>query len=169
MPLEGIAGGWAPLYGVYKAMEESGKLRRGHFVEGLRGAQFAYAGAVDRLRQAREAVCARPPTESDARVLAATDPALPYGALVPWPETRCPALAPRRSAGASVILVSGEPVLFLDPGGRRILSFPTSDDLDGAGALATGPPGPSPGSAETAGDARCRSRRSTASPLAAPD
>ena len=99
---ESIAGGFSSLYVVYRQMEESGKLRRGHFVDALAGAQFAYAGAVDRLRAARR--------EDPASVvlLAASDPANPFGGPLPWPDSRESASTPRRAAGASVVLVGGE-------------------------------------------------------------
>jgi ATP-dependent Lhr-like helicase len=130
---ENIAGGFGAVYPVYRQMEESGKLRRGHFVEGLPGAQFAYAGAVDRLRAAR-------PGEAEAGeevvVLAATDPAQPYGALLPWPATRSAASSPRRAVGASVVLVAGEPLLFIERGGHRLQSFPIAEPSRDAAALA---------------------------------
>ncbi len=120
---EAMPGGFAVVYPVLRAMEEAGKLRRGHFVAGLAGAQFAFAGAVDRLRAARTGS-----VQPSAVVLAASDPANPYGSLLPWPETRRPALRPRRAVGATVALVEGEPVVFLDRGGRRLLTFPTGPD-----------------------------------------
>lgn len=119
---EDLPGGFAPLYRVLKAMEEGGRVRRGHFVEGLSGAQFATPGAVDRLRSLR-------PGEGgeggrDVRVLAAVDPANPWGALLPWPETAAPEGAPRRVPGAWVVLAGGRPALYVPPGGRRLLTFP---------------------------------------------
>ena len=114
---EGIAGGFSGLYDVYREMEDAGQLRRGHFVEGLEGVQFAQAGSVDALR-------ATPPEigSPQVAVLAAVDPANPYGALVPWPATPAGSV-PRRAAGASVVLAEGAPLLWLDRGGRRALSF----------------------------------------------
>jgi ATP-dependent Lhr-like helicase len=114
---EGVEGGFAGVYPVLKALEERGQVRRGYFVAGLGAAQFALPGAVDRLRSARE------PTEDDlsALVLAATDPAQPFGASLPWPES---AGRPGRSAGAFVVLAAGAPVAFLDRGGRSLLTFP---------------------------------------------
>jgi ATP-dependent Lhr-like helicase len=117
---EGWPGGFAGFYAVYRQMEEMGKLRRGHFVDGLRGAQFAQAGAVDRLRAARGEGRER------AWLLAATDPANPYGALLAWPETRGGA-APRRVAGATLVLVGGEPALFLERSGK-LASFRAADE-----------------------------------------
>jgi ATP-dependent Lhr-like helicase len=101
---EGVAGGFASLYPVLKALEEAGRIRRGYFVAGLGGSQFALPGALDRLRAVRE-----PAAEDDdvapAAVLAATDPANPYGAALPWPE----AVSGRamRAAGVHVALVDG--------------------------------------------------------------
>ncbi|HET6147272.1 MAG TPA: DEAD/DEAH box helicase [Polyangia bacterium] len=126
---EGLPGGFAALSPVFRALEDAGKIRRGHFVEGLTGAQFAHAGAVDRLRAARDG--------DDVVVLAAVDPANPYGALIPWPASKdAPQAAgagesagagqPRRAAGARVVLVHGVPALYVERGGRRLRVF--SDD-----------------------------------------
>jgi ATP-dependent Lhr-like helicase len=93
-------------------------------VEGLSGAQFAFAGVVDRLRDERER--SRNP---HATLLAATDPANPYGATLPWPALRSDAAGvPRRAAGAFVVCVQGEPVLHFEAGGRRVLSFEAAGD-----------------------------------------
>jgi ATP-dependent Lhr-like helicase len=117
---ESLPGGFAGIYDVYRAMEETGKLRRGHFVEGLEGVQFAYAGAVDALRDARTAE--QGIDKPELVLLAATDPANPYGALLAWPPQ--PATAgPRRAVGASVVLIDGQLVLFADRGARRLLTF----------------------------------------------
>jgi ATP-dependent Lhr-like helicase len=128
---ESFGGGFGGVYGVYRQMEERGKLRRGHFVEGLSGAQFAYAGAVDRLREFRSEAHAE-----DLVLLAATDPANPFGALLPWPSSREPAGSPRRAVGASVVIVGGELVLYLDRAGRGLLSFPGSEPARQSVALA---------------------------------
>ena len=83
---EGTVGGFAAVYRVLAALEETGRIRRGYFVEGLGAAQFASAGAVDRVRSFVTA----PGETSDAVstvVLAAADPANPYGAALPWPPT----------------------------------------------------------------------------------
>ncbi len=117
---ERVEGGFAGVYPVLKAMEEAGRCRRGYFVEGLGGAQFALPGAVDRMRALAE------PRERHADVLAATDPAQLYGAALPWPERGDAAHRPGRKAGAAVVLVDGRPVLYLEKGGRTVLSF--SDD-----------------------------------------
>jgi len=114
---EGIEGGFSTVYPVLRAMEEAGKARRGWFIDGLGGAQFALPGAVDRLRAHRS-----PSTQ--ALVLAAVDPANPWGATLPWPERADP--QPRRDASAVVVWVGGVPVFWLGPGGRSLLSFDTT-------------------------------------------
>ena len=128
---EGVPGGFGPLYRVLKQMEETGQVRRGWFVEGLSGAQFALAGALERLRAGRlEEAPMDGFSTAEVRVLAALDPANPYGALLPWPATGGgedgePGAAPRRIAGAWVVLVAGKPVLYLGSSGRRLWSFPS--------------------------------------------
>jgi ATP-dependent Lhr-like helicase len=119
---EGIEGGFAGVYPVLKALEERGEVRRGYFVAGLGAAQFALPGAVDRLRAVREVDTAEAPV-----VLAATDPAQPYGAAVPWPDT---AGRPARSAGAHVVLADGEPVVVVERGGRSLITFPAAAETD---------------------------------------
>ncbi len=122
MALESIPGGFSAVYPVLRAMEEAGKIRRGHFVDGFSGAQFAFVAAVDQLRAARVE-----PDAAQVHVLAASDPANPYGALLPWPTPTKEGARPRRAAGASVALIDGEPALFLDRGGQRVWTFPTSE------------------------------------------
>ena len=116
---EGVEGGFAAVYPVLKALEERGMVRRGYFVAGLGGAQFALPGAVDRLRAAREP----DPDDQALVVLAATDPAQPFGAALPWPESSG---RPARAAGALVVLAGGEPVAYLERGGRSLLVFPAA-------------------------------------------
>jgi ATP-dependent Lhr-like helicase len=106
---EGYPGGFSALYPVLSHLEESGRVRRGYFVEGLGGSQFALPGAVDRLR-------ADP--ASGLTVLAATDPANPYGAAIPWPEIEGTRLA--RDAGAYVFLQGGHLIGYLDKGRRNL-------------------------------------------------
>jgi ATP-dependent Lhr-like helicase len=120
---EGSAGGFGALYGVLKAMEEAGHIRRGYFVAGRGATQFALPGAVDRLRALRE-----PAEETRAVRLAASDPANPYGAALPWPE-RDPGRRPSRSAGAFVILVDGALAAWMGPGERQVLT--AAAGLDG--------------------------------------
>jgi ATP-dependent Lhr-like helicase len=99
-------------------------VRRGYFIEGLGGAQFALPGAVERLRAEREA-----PEEPAVHVLAATDPANPYGAALAWPRhNESDRRTFARAAGARVVLVDGAPVLYLERGGRGVLTFPAFDD-----------------------------------------
>ncbi|MEV4757615.1 ATP-dependent helicase [Micromonospora sp. NPDC049559] len=141
---EGITGGFAAVYPVLAALEERGAARRGYFVEGLGAAQFAVAGAVDRLRALAEPVETGRATGGNPLVLAATDPANPYGAALPWPErvvdsgdgTATPAGGHRagRKAGALVVLVGGALVLYVERGGRTVLSF--ADDPDALAAAA---------------------------------
>jgi ATP-dependent Lhr-like helicase len=114
---------------VLKAMEESGRCRRGYFVDGLGGAQFALAGAVDRMR-----LLVGDDGESATQVLAATDPANPYGAALPWPERDEHAAGRRvgragRKAGAIVVLVDGRLVLYVEKGGRTLLSYGDDSSL----------------------------------------
>jgi ATP-dependent Lhr-like helicase len=132
---EGVEGGFAAVYPVLKALEERGHVRRGYFVAGLGGAQFALPGAVDRLRVVREVETGDAPAEAAAIVvLAATDPAQPYGAALPWPES---AGRPARAAGALVVLAAGTPVAYLERGGRSLVVFPTAEHHPGwAAALA---------------------------------
>ena len=119
---EGIVGGYASVYPVLRAMEESGRARRGYFVAGLGAAQFALPGAVDRLRAVRD-------DEGTVRVLAATDPAQPYGAALAWPRPDGDERLPlQRAAGAYVVLVDGHAVLYLERGGRGLITLPAATD-----------------------------------------
>ncbi len=110
---EGIPGGFATLYAELGNLELLGTARRGYFVEGLGGAQFALPGAVERLRSLPEA-------DGSYLVLAATDPANPYGASLPWPKLEG-GRRPGRTPGAHLLTRDGEPVVFLERGGRGIL------------------------------------------------
>jgi ATP-dependent Lhr-like helicase len=112
---EGIPGGYGAVYGELKALETLGLCRRGYFVEGLGGAQFALGGAVERLRELRP----KDGEEAEPLVLAAADPAQPYGAVLPWPR-RAGARA-ARVAGAHVVLLGGEPSLYVERGGRSLV------------------------------------------------
>jgi ATP-dependent Lhr-like helicase len=122
---EGLPGGFAAIYSELSTLETLGVARRGYFVEGMGGAQFALAGAVERLRS-------QPEGEGEPVVLSAVDPAQPYGAALPWP-TR----GPTRSAGAYVVLSGGEPILYLERGGRALQVLVADDDprVDGATAV----------------------------------
>ncbi|WP_376701402.1 ATP-dependent helicase [Micromonospora carbonacea] len=148
---EQVTGGFAAVYPVLAALEERGAARRGYFVEGLGAAQFAVPGAVDRIRALADPAASRGGDGHEAGrrgggeaggrgralVLAATDPANPYGAALPWPERAvdsgdgaAPASGHRagRKAGALVVLVGGDLVLYVERGGRTILSFADAPD-----------------------------------------
>ncbi|MGH8824508.1 MAG: ATP-dependent helicase [Jiangellaceae bacterium] len=130
---ERLPGGFAAAYRVLSAFEDSGRARRGYFVSGLGAAQFATVGAVDRLRSFTDTAARREPLP--ALVLAATDPANPYGAALPWPDREQPGgHRPGRKAGALVVLVDGGLVLYVERGGRTLLSWP--DDADALRAAA---------------------------------
>ena len=118
---EGIPGGFAAVYDVYKALEDRGRVRRGYFVEGRGGAQFALPGADERLRAARDGDHVTP------LVLAATDPANAWGALVDWPASRG-AVRPQRAAGALVVLGDGALLGWLGRGERPLLTFLPEDE-----------------------------------------
>ena len=125
---EGLEGGFSAVYPMLKALEEAGRIRRGYFVAGLGAAQFALAGALDRLRAVREPAG----SNGDApqvHLLAAADPANPYGAAVPWPRRGEDDRRPLpRAAGASVVLVDGLAALYLDRGGSSLQTLPPLDD-----------------------------------------
>jgi ATP-dependent Lhr-like helicase len=114
---EGIVGGFSSVYGALSELETLGVARRGYFVEGLGGAQFALPGAVERLRAGRSELRGR------TLVLAAVDPAQPCGATLPWPRREGQARRPARVAGAYVVFVDAEPILYLERGGRRIVTL----------------------------------------------
>jgi ATP-dependent Lhr-like helicase len=121
---ESVTGGFTAVYDVLKAMEDAGRIRRGYFVAGLGAAQFAMPAALDLLRSFRDT-----PEEPRTVMLAATDPASPYGSIVKWPAL--PAIAgvetasrgPTRSVGARVILVDGAAAGYLRRGERELLLF----------------------------------------------
>ena len=118
--VEALGGGFGSVYNVLRSMEDAGKLRRGYFVEGLGGSQFAWPGIVDRLRRERDAA-----PDGTAVALAATDPANPWGWLLPWPALTGEegSRGARRAAGVVVVLVDGIPVLYLNRDGRRLRTF----------------------------------------------
>jgi ATP-dependent helicase Lhr and Lhr-like helicase len=136
---EGVPGGFAMLYKVLSTFEESGRCQRGYFVESLGGAQFAVASTVDRLRGFTDGIDPERP-QYRAVVLAATDPANPYGAALPWPapsgDEQGNGARPGRKAGALVVLVDGELAWFLERGGRSLLTFTDDPAADHAAALA---------------------------------
>ncbi|MDL4771444.1 ATP-dependent helicase [Actinomadura xylanilytica] len=157
---ERILGGFSAVYPVLRAFEESGRCRRGYFVEGLGAAQFALPGAVDRLRALRPAASATDPAGAGgggmagtealwetptpgrrarpgdaggrALVLAAADPANPYGAALPWPgrdDEVASGHKPGRKAGALVVLVEGRLALYVERGGRSLLTWDDDPDV----------------------------------------
>ena len=131
---EHITGGFAGVYRVLSAYEDAGRCRRAYVVEGLGAAQFALPGAIDRIRGA--APDRRDPSASPHPVvLAATDPANPYGAALGWParpDDIASGHKPGRKAGALVVLVDGDLILYVERGGRTLLTW--SDDAAALGA-----------------------------------
>jgi ATP-dependent Lhr-like helicase len=148
---EDVAGGFSAVYPVLRAMEESGRIRRGYFVDGLGAAQFALPGAVDRLRAMREpgasatasatavgaattgGAAAANATATAAgptvHLLAAADPANPYGAALAWPRRGAADRRPlQRAAGAYVVLFDGAAALYLERGGHSLQTLPALDD-----------------------------------------
>ncbi len=123
---EGVPGGFSTLYAELGNLELLGTARRGYFVEGLGGAQFALPGAVERLRSL-------PEPDGSFQILAATDPANPYGASLPWPKPPS-GRRPARAAGAHVLLRDGEPLVYVERGGRGILRLTQLSDADLAAA-----------------------------------
>jgi ATP-dependent Lhr-like helicase len=124
---EGIPGGFTGMYPALSSLEDVGKVRRGYFIEGLGGAQFGVPGAIDRLRAS---------DDPGLVVLAATDPANPFGSVLPWPDTDG---RPMRTAGARVAIESGELLAWMDAAGRKVCVFTTDTPRTGAAveALAT--------------------------------
>jgi ATP-dependent Lhr-like helicase len=146
---EELAGGFSGIYPVLRAMEESGRIRRGYFVDGLGAAQFALPGAVDRLRSMREPAVGRTSAGTPGRaaggdagptvhLLAAVDPANPYGAALAWPRRGDADRRPLpRAAGAYVVLVDGASALYLERGGHSLQTLPAADDAAVAEAALT--------------------------------
>jgi ATP-dependent Lhr-like helicase len=124
---EGVPGGFSTLYSELGNLELLGTARRGYFVEGLGGAQFALPGAVERLRSLPEA-------QGDYLVLAATDPANPYGASLPWPKLEG-GRRPGRTPGAYLLLRDGEPEVFVERGGRGLLRLRKMDEEELGAAM----------------------------------
>jgi ATP-dependent Lhr-like helicase len=124
---EGVPGGFSTLYAELGNLELLGTARRGYFVEGLGGAQFALPGAVERLRSL-------PAEDGSYLLLAATDPANPYGASLPWPKPPS-GRRPARAPGAHALLRDGAAVLYLERGGRSVLRLVELDDAELASAM----------------------------------
>ena len=114
---DGVPGGFAGVYRPLAELETLGRCRRGYFLAGLGGAQFALPGAVERLRDMRDG-----DADPVVLVLGAADPAQPYGAAVPWPK-RGAARGPSRTFGAHVVLMDGAPVLYLERGGKSLVTL----------------------------------------------
>ncbi|MFT3699828.1 MAG: helicase-related protein [Kofleriaceae bacterium] len=109
-----VPGGFSAIGDVYRAMEDGGTVRRGYFVESLEGAQFAWPGAIDRLREQPRGSAPR------VDVLAAVDPANAWGSALPWPQLADPDAKPARRVGGTVVLVDGALVLWIEPKAKRI-------------------------------------------------
>lgn len=126
---EDLVGGFATVYRTLRAIEESGRIRRGWFVGGLSGAQFAVPGAVDALRASDGRVSGK----HGIVVLAAADPAQPFGALLPWPQGpeeedgSKERGRPRRVVGAHVCVVDGEPMWWLSASRKQLIVFPSAE------------------------------------------
>ena len=120
---ENVPGGFEALYPVLRAMEEAGHIRRGYFVHGLAGRQFALPAAVERLRRERRGPAKRGPIG----ILPAIDPANPWGAVLPWPQLGAEIdhrrRGPRRLPGAWLVLRAGSPCLYLEAGGQGVWTF----------------------------------------------
>jgi ATP-dependent Lhr-like helicase len=128
--IEELHGGFSTIYSVLKNMDELGRVRRGYFVEGLLGAQFASPGAIERLREVRD-----PPTDADIVALAACDPANPWGASLSWPGDLHGLKGPKRTTGSTVVLIDGTPWLWLSKTGRALCTFPELEDCDDIGLI----------------------------------
>ncbi|MCZ2402824.1 ATP-dependent helicase [Paenarthrobacter sp. Z7-10] len=133
---ENIPGGFALMYKVLARLEETGRCRRGYFIEHLGAAQFAVPTTVDRMRSFNQDAQPEHGTPS-ALALAATDPANPYGAALPWPTLEA-GHRPGRKAGALVVMVDGALVLYVERGGKTLLAFTAEPEplALAAGALA---------------------------------
>jgi ATP-dependent Lhr-like helicase len=129
---EGITGGFGAVYDVLRALEDAGRIRRGYFVGGVGATQFALPAALELLRSLREL-----PEVPEVIVLAATDPANPYGTMLRWPAAsaqdgppseEAAGRGPTRTIGAQVVLVSGLLAAYLPRGGRQLLVWMPEDE-----------------------------------------
>jgi ATP-dependent Lhr-like helicase len=127
---ERVAGGFAGVYKVLSAFEDTGRCRRGYFIEGLGAAQFGSAGAIDRLRTFAEPDSTKAGAKPAVVALAATDPANPFGAALPWPEAigEAGGHRPGRKAGALVVVVDGALTVYVERGGRTLLTWSEEPD-----------------------------------------
>jgi len=138
---EGIKGGFAMLYQSFSNLETLGVCRRGYFIEGMGGAQFALPGAVERLRAGRSVsggagLATGSGEGARALVLAAADPAQPYGAALPWPKRESLKRRPARVAGAYVVLIDDQPALYVERGGRGLITLTDAPPQEALRALA---------------------------------
>ncbi|MGZ5492883.1 MAG: Lhr family helicase, partial [Thermoanaerobaculia bacterium] len=115
---ENLPGGFSAVYPVLKAMEDKGRVRRGYFVAGLGATQFASGGALELLRSLRDE-----PQEPETVVIAATDPANPYGTIIKWPREGL-----MRSVGARVILVNGALSAYVSRGEKQLIALLPDDE-----------------------------------------
>jgi ATP-dependent Lhr-like helicase len=124
---EGIYGGFGAVYDVLKAMEDAGRIRRGYFVGGVGATQFAQPAALDLLRS-----LTTPPDDPEVVVMAATDPANPYGTILKWPSATADAEAagrgPTRTVGSLVVLVNGSLAAYISRGARQLTVFLPEDE-----------------------------------------
>jgi ATP-dependent Lhr-like helicase len=132
---EGIKGGFASLYEAFSNLETLGVCRRGYFIEGMGGAQFALPGAVERLRAVRTGSEGAPGAGERTLVIAAADPAQPYGAALPWPKREWLKRRPARVAGAYVVMVDEQPALYVERGGRGLQTLTDAPAHRALGAL----------------------------------
>jgi ATP-dependent Lhr-like helicase len=126
---EPVEGGFAALYPILRAMEETGRVRRGYFVAGMGGAQFASPGADELLRRTGPPLEVR---DDGVTVLAASDPANAYGSILKWPATRVENVQPQRGGGAQVFLADGKLLAYLGRAGNHLLTFAPDDPADEA-------------------------------------
>ncbi len=119
---EGVPGGFAAVYEVFKALEDAARIRRGYFATGVGAVQFALPAALEQLRMLRD-----PPASPEVVLLAASDPANPYGAILKWPEGDA-GRPPLRSVGAHVVLVNGAAAAYLARGGRQLTAWLPDDE-----------------------------------------
>ena len=117
-----LPGGFTAVGDVLRAMEDAGTVRRGYFIESLQGSQYAWPGAIDRLRETPRGQAPR------VDVLAAVDPANAWGSALPWPQLRDATARPARRVGATAILVDGELAVWLEPKAKRIATAPLPDE-----------------------------------------
>jgi ATP-dependent Lhr-like helicase len=123
---EGIAGGFSAVYDVLKVLEDAGRIRRGYFASGVGATQFALPAALDLLRSLKEM-----PEDAEVVVLAATDPANPYGTILHWPDAATGedrGRTPTRSAGSLVVMVNGALAAYISRGARQLLAFLPEDE-----------------------------------------